>query len=178
DKIARIYLTDAYYGYSRWGAKAIVKDLEARYPQILSRIAKPESQRSPVTMTTTSTSGGSAGSLDLATVIKASQALSGEIVLSKLLAKLMKIAIENAGAQTGIFILEKAGSLLIEAYGTVDSDVEVLQTIPVETSQQLPISLINYVARVQENIVLNDASCEGTFTADTYIVNHKPKSVL
>ncbi|MEG4117324.1 AAA family ATPase [Microcoleus sp. N9_B4] len=178
DKIARIYLTDAYYGYSRWGAKAIVKDLEARYPQILSRIAKPESQRSPVTMTTTSTSGGSAGSLDLATVIKASQALSGEIVLSKLLAKLMKIAIENAGAQTGIFILEKAGNLLIEAYGTVDSDVEVLQTIPVETSQQLPISLINYVARVQENVVLNDASCEGTFTADTYIVNHKPKSVL
>ncbi|MEG3986198.1 AAA family ATPase [Microcoleus sp. S28C3] len=178
DKIARIYLTDAYYGYSRWGAKAIVKDLEARYPQILSRIAKPESQRSQVTMTTTSTSGGSAGSLDLATVIKASQALSGEIVLSKLLAKLMKIVIENAGAQSGIFILEKAGNLLIEAYGTVDSDVEVLQTIPVVKSQQLPISLINYVARTQENVVLNDASCEGTFTADTYIVNQKPKSVL
>ncbi|MEG4996720.1 hybrid sensor histidine kinase/response regulator [Microcoleus sp. B4-D4] len=178
DKIARVYLTDAYYGYIRWGAKAIVKDLEARYPQIFSRIAKPETQRSQVGMTTTATSGGSAGSLDLATVIKASQALSGEIVLSKLLAKLMKIAIENAGAQSGTFILEKAGNLLIEAYGTVDSDVEVLQTIPVEKSQQLPISLINYVARTQENVVLNDASCEGTFTADTYIVNQKPKSVL
>ncbi|MEG4572370.1 AAA family ATPase [Microcoleus sp. N3A4] len=178
DKIARVYLTDAYYGYIRWGAKAIVKDLEARYPQILSRIAKPETQRSQVGMTTTSTSGGSAGSLDLATVIKASQALSGEIVLSKLLAKLMKIAIENAGAQSGIFILEQAGNLLIEAYGTIDSDVEVLQTIPVEKSQQLPISLINYVARTQENVVLNDATCEGTFTADTYIVNQKPKSVL
>ncbi|MEG4405323.1 AAA family ATPase [Microcoleus sp. MON2_D5] len=178
DKIARIYLTDAYYGYSRWGAKAIVKDLEARYPQIFLRIAKPETQRSQVTMNTTSTSGGSAGSLDLATVIKASQALSGEIVLTNLLAKLMKIAIENAGAQSGIFILEKAGRLLIEAYGTVDSDVEVLQTIPVENSQQLPISLINYVARTQENVVLSDATCEGTFTADTYIVNQKPKSVL
>jgi len=176
DKIARIYLTDAYYGYIRWGAKAIVKDLEARYPQILSRIAKPETQRSQVVMSTTST--GSGGSLDLATVIKASQALSGEIVLSKLLAKLMKIVIENAGAQSGIFILEKAGNLLIEAYGSVDSDVEVLQTIPVEKSQQLPRSLINYVARTQENVVLNDASCEGTFTADTYIVNQKPKSVL
>ncbi|HSF76664.1 MAG TPA: serine/threonine-protein kinase PknK, partial [Microcoleus sp.] len=108
-KIARMYLTDARYGYIRWGAKAIVKDLEARYPQIFSRIAKPESQGSQVTTITSSTSGGSAGSLDLATVIKASQALSGEIVLSKLLAKLMKIAIENAGAQSGIFILEKAG---------------------------------------------------------------------
>ncbi|HSF75675.1 MAG TPA: ATP-binding protein, partial [Microcoleus sp.] len=97
---------------------------------------------------------------------------------SKLLAKLMKIAIENAGAQSGIFILEKAGSLLIEAYGTVDSDVEVLQTIPVENSQQLPISVINYVARTQENVVLSDATCEGTFTGDTYIVNQKPKSVL
>ncbi|MEG4090034.1 AAA family ATPase [Microcoleus sp. Pol12B4] len=178
DKIARIYLTDARYAYIRWGAKAIVKDLEARYPQIFSRIAKPESQGSPVTMTASSTSAGSAGSLDLATVIKASQALSGEIVLSKLLAKLMKIAIENAGAQSGIFILEKAGTLLIEAYGTVDSDVEVLQTIPVENSQQLPISLINYVARTHENVVLTDANCEGTFTADTYIVNQKTKSVL
>ncbi|MEG4626570.1 AAA family ATPase [Microcoleus sp. w1-18aA5] len=176
-KIARIYLTDARYGYSRWGAKAIVKDLEARYPQILSRIAKPESQGSPVTMITSSTSAAS-GALDLATVIKASQALSGEIVLTNLLAKLMKIAIENAGAQSGIFILDKAGNLLIEAYGTVDGDVEVLQRIPVENTKQLPISLINYVARTQENVVLNDASCEGTFTADTYIVNQKPKSVL
>jgi len=177
DKIALMYLTDAYYAYSRWGAKAIVKDLEARYPQIFSRIAKPETQRSQIAMSTSSTSGGS-GALDLATVIKASQALSGEIVLTNLLAKLMKIAIENAGAQNGIFILDKAGNLLIEAYGTVDSDVEVLQRIPVENSKQLPISLINYVARTQENIVLNDASCEGTFTADTYIVNQKPKSVL
>ncbi len=58
DKIARIYLTDAYYGYSRWGAKAIVKDLEARYPQIFSRIAKPETQRSQVVMSTTSTESG------------------------------------------------------------------------------------------------------------------------
>lgn len=176
DKIALIYLTDAYYGYSRWGAKIFVKDLETKYPQIL-RISKPETQRTQVTTTTISTSAGS-GALDLATVIKASQALSGEIVLSKLLAKLMKIAIENAGAQSGTFILEKAGNLLIEAYGTLDSDVEVLQTIPVETSQQLPVSLINYVARTQENVVLNDASCQGTFTADTYIVNQKPKSVL
>lgn len=177
-KIAHLYLTESYYGYSRWGAKAIVKDLEGRYPQIFSRVAKPETQRSQITMTTNSMSGGSAGVLDLATVIKASQALSGEIVLSKLLAKLMKIAIENAGAQSGIFILEKAGNLLIEAYGTVESDVEMLQTIPVQNSQQLPISLINYVARTHENVVLNDASCEGTFTADSYIVNQKPKSVL
>ncbi|MBW4492054.1 MAG: AAA family ATPase [Oscillatoria princeps RMCB-10] len=178
DKVAQLYLAESYYGYMRWGAKAKVKDLESRYPQVFSRIAKADTGRSEVTLTGTSTSGQKGSSLDLATVIKASQAVSGEIVLSNLLAKLMKIAIENAGAQTGVLILEKEGKLLIEAQGSVDGDVRVLQGMPVERSEQLPQSALNYVARTGENVVLSDASREGTFTADSYIASQKPKSVL
>ncbi|MDZ7958594.1 MAG: AAA family ATPase [Aulosira sp. DedQUE10] len=178
EKVANIYLNDAYYGYGRWGAKAKVKDLETRYPQLF-RISKRETVSTNVTRIINSTDESASDFLDLATVIKASQALSGEIVLGNLLAKLMTIVLENAGAQTGYLILEKSGELLIEASGVVDkNDVTVLQGIPVSTSQHLPISLINYVARTKENIVISNATCEGTFTTDTYILTHQPKSVL
>lgn len=178
EKVANTYLNDAYYGYGRWGAKAKVKDLETRYPQLF-RMSNRETVSTDVTRIISPTGESASDSLDLATVMKASQALSGEIVLSKLLAKLMKIMLENAGAQMGYLILEKSGELLIEASGAVDKDdVTLLQGIPVSTSQQLPISLINYVARTQENIVLSNATREGTFTTDTYILTHQPKSVL
>ncbi|MEH1940345.1 MAG: AAA family ATPase [Nostoc sp.] len=178
EKVANTYLNDAYYGYGRWGAKAKVKDLEKRYPQLF-RISKREIVSTDVTRIISSTAESASDLLDLATVIKASQALSGEILLGNLLAKLMTIVLENAGAQTGYLILEKSGELLIEASGAVDkNDVTVLQGISVSTSHQLPISLINYVARTKENIVLSNATCEGTFTTDTYIATHQPKSVL
>ncbi|MEH2408350.1 hybrid sensor histidine kinase/response regulator [Nostoc sp.] len=178
EKLANIYLNDAYYGYGRWGAKAKVKDLEKRYPQLF-RISKREIVSTDVTRIISSTAESASDLLDLATVIKASQALSGEILLGKLLSKLMTIVLENAGAQTGYLILEKSGELLIEASGGVDkNDITVLQGIPVSTSQQLPISLINYVARTRENVVLSDATCKGTFTTDTYILSHQPKSIL
>ncbi|HEY9709331.1 MAG TPA: GAF domain-containing protein, partial [Oculatellaceae cyanobacterium] len=181
ENIATDYLTQSYYAYLRWGAIPKIRDLEARYSDIFSRITKQKNTGSEVNPKISSTTRGSSGAvdLDLATVMKASQAISGEIVLSTLLTKLMQIVIENAGAETGFLILDKAGKLLIEASGGVDTDeVTVQQSIPVDTSHQLPISVINYVARTQENVVLSDASCEGIFTTDSYIINHKPKSVL
>jgi GAF domain-containing protein len=121
--------------------------------------------------------------LDLATMMKASQVISGEIMLDKLLAKLMKILIENAGAQKGFLILEQAGKLLIEAEGAAKEDsVTVLQSIPIEplavysSTPLLSSAIINYVARTKESVVLNDATREGQFTQDSYITQNKPKS--
>ncbi|HEY9876155.1 MAG TPA: AAA family ATPase [Candidatus Obscuribacterales bacterium] len=178
EKVAIDYLTQAYYGYIRWGATVKIKDLESRYPHIFSRIPQVKAPALEVTRTTSTTSRGSSSVLDLATVMKASQALSGEIVLSKLLTKIMQIVLENAGAEIGFLLLEKAGQFFIEASGGLDRQLCVQQSIPIETSQQLPISIINYVARTQENVFLNDATSEGVFTADPYILNKKPKSVL
>jgi tetratricopeptide (TPR) repeat protein len=96
--VAGHYLQDARYAYQTWGALAKVKDLEARYPQFLTSTTSS----TKVTNTTISTTGSSSGEgLDLATVVKASQAIAGEIVLDKLLAKLTNLVLENAGAQKG-----------------------------------------------------------------------------
>ena len=179
DNIAKDYLTQSYYAYAQWGATLKIRDLEARYPDIFSRMPQQKTTGLEMNRTLSSTTQGSSGVLDLAAVMKASQALSGEIVLDKLLTKLMKIVLENAGAEIGYLLLEKAGKLLIEASGSVgQNEIAVQQSLPVETSQHLPISVINYVCRTQEDVVLNDATCDRVFKTDKYITNQNPKSVL
>jgi len=174
--IARAYMQEARYYYQLWGAVAKVKDLETRYPQLFA-ITQPTHQE---TSTSISTTGDrSSSSLDIATVMKASEAISGEILLDKLLSKLMKIIIENVGAQICYLILENQGKLVIEAECALDSEeVTVLQSIPVENCQNLPESVVSYVARTKEKVVLNDATGEGQFTNDPYIQNTQPKSIL
>ncbi|MBW4450276.1 MAG: AAA family ATPase [Spirirestis rafaelensis WJT71-NPBG6] len=179
EKVAQTYLTDAYYGYIRWGATAKVRNLAARYPHIFSQTLNRQTKGLEMNRTISSTTTGTPQVLDLAAVMKASLALSGEILLDKLLAKLMRIVIENAGAETGFLILEKGGQLLIEASGSVGQDeINVQPSTTVELSQQLPISVINYVRRIQGHVVLYDASSEPVFATDTYIINHRPKSIL
>ncbi|MBR8833309.1 MAG: AAA family ATPase [Stigonema ocellatum SAG 48.90 = DSM 106950] len=181
-EISQVYLKNAHYCYSQWGAKAKVEQLESEYPQLRLGTAKAISTSD---ISTTTTSNSNAESLDIATVIKASQALAGEIKLDKLLIKLMKTVIENAGAQTGFLILDKEGNWVIEAIATLDSDnINVLQSIPIDyltpehQTPLLPAAIINYVARTHENVVLNDAVNEGQFTRDSYITATQPKSIL
>lgn len=179
DKFAQIYLTQAYYGYIHWGAHAKVKDLESRYPLVFSEMLMREPIGIEINRTTTSTTGGSSALLDLSTVNKASLALAEEIVLDKLLDQLLKIAMENAGATTSCLILEKEGNLTIKATKNVEqSQVVLYAEEPIETSDYLPISLINYVAIAQETVVLNDAAVSGRFINDSYILKTKPKSIL
>jgi predicted ATPase/signal transduction histidine kinase len=124
DKIALTYFSEAHYYYACWGAQAKVNDLEARYPQLTINATAPtrSNPTTPTAAITTQTGTLSsrtrtmtASSLDLATVIKASQAFSGEMVLEQLIRKMMQIVIENAGAQTGFLILDKQGQFWIEA---------------------------------------------------------------
>ncbi|MCL1465545.1 hybrid sensor histidine kinase/response regulator [Argonema galeatum] len=176
--IAQTYMTNAYYAYIRWGAIAKVKHLEEKYPQLISRSPVTETTLDrAATIVSLTTTGSQAEILDLATVLKASQAITSEIVLANLFDKLMKILIENAGAQTGSLILPKNGQFVIEAAGNKD-DVQVLQSLPVSSSQQLPISVFNYVARTKKDLVLNDASQDVTFNTDPYITQRKIKSLL
>ena len=171
---ADYYLKNAHYAYQRWGAKAKVQDLETRYPQLHTATKAAVLDAKQSTKTTTSRSGEV---LDFSTAMKASQAISNEIVLDKLLKILMKTVIENAGAQKGFLILNKAGEWVIEAEGGGNlDDVTTLQSLPLES--RLSVAIVNYVARTQENVVLNDAVNEGEFTVDSYIVAHQPKSLL
>ena len=179
ENLSRFYILESYYGYIRWGATSKVKDLQLRYPQFLSMIKPQKVTGTDLTRTaTTTTTTGSGELLDLITVMKASQAISSEIVLDNLLAKLMEIVIESAGAQVGLLILDRTGELVIEAERRIDRDrVTVLQSIPVEESDRLPISMINYVARTKENLVLNHIAEDFKFASDPYIKAHQPKSV-
>nr|WP_290225142.1 hybrid sensor histidine kinase/response regulator [Trichocoleus desertorum] len=184
NKFAQEYLSEAYYGYVRWGAIAKVKHLEAKYPEIFSRIQQRESFNRGKQPTHRSTTGSHTQTLDLATIFKASQVLSSEIVLTRLLEKLMQIVMENAGAEIGLLLLEQAGELEVAAFSSTSRNVLAWQseiTTAIEdraTQYPYPTSLINYVARTHEPLVFNDASHEGSFTLDAYIRKYRPKSVL
>ncbi|NQE37106.1 trifunctional serine/threonine-protein kinase/ATP-binding protein/sensor histidine kinase [Microcoleus asticus] len=179
EKIAQTYLVDSYYCYVRWGAIAKVKDLELRYPQLLSLTSNETSSRELTVTTSSASLGTKADILDLATIIKASQALAGEIVLDKFLDKLLKVLMENAGAQTSCLVLETDGILTLKATGTVEQEkITLWSSTSLDNSQNLPVSLINYVARTKENIVLNNAAQEGIFIKDSYIIKAKVKSIL
>jgi serine phosphatase RsbU (regulator of sigma subunit)/tetratricopeptide (TPR) repeat protein len=173
---ARGYIQEARYAYQIWGATAKVKDLETRYGQFFTawkRVNTSSKLNSAITNT------GSSHNLDIATVMKASQAISGEVLPEKLLSSLMKILMENAGAQRGYLILARQGKLLIEAAGEIENErITVLQSIPVANGQTLSEAIVNYVARTQETVVLNDATVQGNFTSDSYIQEAQPQSIL
>ncbi|AFZ17084.1 hybrid sensor histidine kinase/response regulator [Allocoleopsis franciscana] len=183
ETIAQLYMQKAHYAYQVWGAQRKVEDLEEKYPQLLPRTSARNRTQTTVNQTTNSPSTTSQSrtstSLDLATVIKASQAISGEIVLSNLLSQLIGIAIENAGAEKGILILNKSGQLFIEAQIDLEqNDVILLRSIPVGDGNHLPISIINYVERTHKDVVLKNASASSIFSKDIYILSNQPKSVL
>jgi predicted ATPase/signal transduction histidine kinase/tRNA A-37 threonylcarbamoyl transferase component Bud32 len=183
EEIAHIYLKKAHYRYQQWGAIAKVKDLEKRYPQWLAKksaLSMPTSftnTTSTATILATRTRTCMSQWLDLDSVMKASQTLSGEIMLSRLLSKMMHIVIENAGAERGFLILPQDDKWVIEAEGALDkTEVTVLHSLPV--SHYLPEAIISYVARTQENVVLTDARREGLYTDNPYIKAHQTQSVL
>ncbi|MEO8890174.1 MAG: AAA family ATPase [Coleofasciculaceae cyanobacterium] len=177
-KIAKVYLVEAYDCYVRWGATAKIKDLELKYPQLITQPSTLISITKSPTLTRKTTTGTRSGeALDFATLMKASQAIGSEIKLEKLLANLMQILIQSAGAEVGYLILETEGQLLIEAFKEIEADqITVLQSIPIDN--RLPISIINYVARTKETIVEYDAAHQDTFTNDPYIKQHQTKSLL
>ncbi|WP_318780878.1 trifunctional serine/threonine-protein kinase/ATP-binding protein/sensor histidine kinase [Dendronalium phyllosphericum] len=182
EAIAKTYMTDAYYAYMRWGAIAKFKDLESKYPQLITRASntqKFETNYKEITKTSSTTTGG-AHLLDMMTVMKASQVLSEEMVLSRLLEKMMKLAIENAGAVQGYFITKHEHLWILEAAGTIKGkDVSVVVKSHSQTnSPLLPVALFNYVERTRENLVLDDATKDCRFAADVYVTTHQSKSIL
>ncbi len=181
ENLARFHLIESYYGYVRWGAVAKVRDLEERYPRLLAGIKMRQNEPVDVgrTLLTTSTNSGNLGLLDLPTIMKAARAISEELALKELPNKLIKIALENAGAQKGFLLLEREGKLEIVAAGKVESKkVIVERSLLGEISNFVPISVINYVQRTGQSVVLNDAKRDIKFKSDPYIRGVKTVSVL
>jgi PAS domain S-box-containing protein len=170
DQFGDVYLRNARYGYLRWGANGKVWQLEEIYPQL--RAEEP-------VLSPTSTIATPVEHLDLATVIKVSQAASGEIVLEKLIDKLMRAAIQHAGAERGLLILPRDVELQIEAEATTSGDdVSVYLRDASTAGPELPESLVRYVIRTRENVILEDALSGNSFSSDPYIIHHRVRSVL
>ncbi|MCP4690884.1 MAG: PAS domain-containing protein, partial [Desulfobacterales bacterium] len=180
-QFAEAYLRDAHYAYRLWGAKAKVQALEKRHPR---RLFQKQGEEEPALNIMSSTDGTSTRRLDIEAVLKASRALSEEIVLDKLLKKMMRIVIENAGAEKGLLLLPHREKWCIEAEGYMNrSDVRVLRSISIEAAdggdgRMVCNAIVNYVVRTRESVILYDAAHEGSFVHDPYMVENRPRSVL
>jgi PAS domain S-box-containing protein len=168
EKIADAYRRDARYGYLRWGATGKVRQLDELYPQLQEK----EPSAGP-----TSRIGTSVEHLDLATVIKVSRAVSGEMVLEKLIDTLMRTAIEHAGAERGLLILQRGNERRVEAEATVSGDSVIVCQKELAASAP-PESIVQYVTRTSESVILDDAAAQNPYSSDTYIRERHARSIL
>jgi PAS domain S-box-containing protein len=173
EKIAQTYMKEAHYCYDRWGATAKVKDLEKRYPQLLNTNLVRQSH----SIVTDETIRHPTAAIDLAAVMKAAQALSEIIHLDRLIATLMQVVIENAGAETGALVLleEDQPTVMAQCSGSRQCDLEKLAVADCAT---IPVSVIRLVERTQETLVLDDAVSEPPFSTDPYIQKQQTRSLL
>jgi predicted ATPase/GAF domain-containing protein/anti-anti-sigma regulatory factor len=184
ETIARAYLTEAHKLYARWGATQVMRRLEREHAELLEHAAPyPRAELAPKV-------AGAPGArapegllpgaeLDVGSVLKALQAISGEIVLSRLLERLLRIILQNAGATRGILILKRESKLVIEAEGLSDEEpVAVLRSIPLDARDDLSVHVVHYVARMEESVVVGDATDDERFANDPYLARRAPKSIL
>jgi PAS domain S-box-containing protein len=170
ERIAHAYLREARYRYLDWGAEGKVRQLDELYPHL----RKEDTVPAP-----TSTIGAPAERLDLATVVKVSQAVSGEIVLEKLIDTIMRSAIEHAGAERGVLILPLGVEQRIEAEATTRGDTIIVRLREaLVTEAATPESIVHYVTRTQKSVILDDASAQNSFSGDPYIAQHGARSIL
>lgn len=186
-KIAATYMVEAGYLYYRWGAKGKLKLLENNYGMLFSEgqgIAQSlqisDGFDEKIGDSFSSVTDGGSETLDLKTLVKASQALSSELVMDKLVQKLMHFLIENAGAQKGILILAEAGQLVIEAECSLEQEHEVLsqQSSSLDDATNVSVAIVRYVVRSKETVVLSAATQSEQFGSDSYLNDAAIKSVL
>jgi PAS domain S-box-containing protein len=167
-RVAQVYFRDARDCYLRWGADAKVRQIEERHPKIKAE----KTSRNDTILATVE-------QLDLATVMRVSEAVSGEIEQEKLIDKLMRTAIENAGADRGLLIRVRDGEPRIEAEATAGrGGIEVVARQVAITPSDLPQSTLQYVIRTKEGVLLDDASVDSVFSGDEYVRKRSSKSIL
>ena len=170
ETIAHAYLRNAWHCHLRWGAVGKVRQLEELYPHLRDEAPAPAPD---------STIGTSVEQLDLGTVMKASQAVAEEIVLETLIKTLMMIALEHAGAERSLLILPDGEEQRIAAEARTGRDgVDVQLQDALVTSSDVPDSLLRYVIRTQESVILDDASVQNLFSEDEYVREQRPRSIL
>src|ERR1700733_8002227 len=169
EAFADAYLRNARNCYDRWGAHGKVKQPEERYPRLREGRPPPPS----------GTIDPPVRQLDVETVAKASRAISSEMALPALIKNLVRIALENAGAERGLLILLRGSEPRIEAEATAGpGQVEVVVRQEAVTPSDLPQSALHYVIRTQQSVLLDDASADNVYSSDEYVLKKRSRSVL
>ncbi|HTY66498.1 MAG TPA: AAA family ATPase [Alphaproteobacteria bacterium] len=161
------HLRRARDAFASWGAEGKVRQIESLYP----RVASSEMRGLP------EASGSPNQQLDITAVVKASQALSSEMLLPRLIERLMTIALQNAGADRGLLVLPTRNGYRIEAEARTSGEGIVLQHGAVAPPAG-PETIIRYVMRTQKSVILDDATKPNLFSEDSYLAHWKPRSVL
>ena len=203
EDIAMLFLRKAYYDYRIWGAKAKLEHMHKVYTHYVKQDAVTvDANQTTITpshtlntnsfgvvtantmMTTSkmSSSSSKAGAnfLDFETLIKSTQTLSQEVSFEELMPKMMHVVMENAGAEKAFLIQNHDGGLFVEAKGdlTQTETTQFLHQAIYDDSSLVPKTLINYVVRTQQPLVLDNASEDEKYANDIYMKEYQPKSVL
>ncbi|MDP2097317.1 MAG: AAA family ATPase [Methylobacter sp.] len=174
ERIAQPYLSEARFTYQRWGALAKVTQLERLHPFLQAQ--KGGGSTKVFDMPTTHRLESVSNQLDVLSIIKASQTLAGEIQLEKLLQQLLHILLASAGASRGVILLAAKENWFVQADSGHSEQGDLLNS-PLDNYRQLPISVINYVIRSQEFVVIEKVS-QCSFVNDDYFQKAPPLSVL
>ena len=170
DKIGDTYLRDARDCYLRWGADGKVRQLDRTHPQL---------RRAATQVTSTATFDAPVEQLDMGTVFKAMQALSGEIVLDALIETLMRMAIEHAGAERGVLILIRNAEMQIAAEAAVHHGrIQVTLQERAVSGDDIPQSALDHVVRTRARLIIDDAAASTLLSDDDYVRQRRPKSML
>jgi PAS domain S-box-containing protein len=163
------HLERARHCFAQWEATAKVRQLEERYPQLRNH-----------SLSTPAASADSETRLDILSVAKASQAIAGCIELDELIVMLMRIALENAGAQTGWLLLAHDDDLVLAADARVEQQVVQVRRHAgaVPPDMHLPSAILQYVRRSREPVLLMNAAEPHPFSSDPYFSRQRPRSVL
>ncbi len=173
-QLAALYMQNAMASYETWGAEAKVAQLLKDHAALLSKRRHGEGDRS-----TLSSSSDSLRTIDIYSVVKAAQTVAGELVMDRMLSRLIGLVIETAGAQSGFLLLKQDGEwLVVAAQLPGRPNVEVLQWRELRDYPEIAASVVQYVARTKDTVNLDDASKSTLFAADASIAEHHGKSLL
>lgn len=177
-RVAGFYFREACDAYLRWNAPAVVTYLQETYPQ-LSTSTFGTASYSTTTLTATTTTASNASTLDLQTAIRAAQALSGELDPERVIGRLMELCLANAGAENGVLAMGDEESLVLVARLSVqDSSIQTGLSLPVNACDDVPSTVLQYVARSRQVVVVNDVPSKKRFSDDPYLAATNVQSFL
>ncbi|HRI63133.1 MAG TPA: protein kinase [Polyangium sp.] len=177
ERIAAIYLQVCRESYTRWEASSVIAYLDDKYPQFVSAKSMTSTSSRTTTISTTETTDNVA--LDGHTAIRAAQTLSSELDPERVIGRLMELCMANAGAERGALVfIEDDAWHLASRVSMKDAHIETGLSIPLAQCTDVATTVVHYVARSREPVVIDDVAQEKRFTDDPYLAEHHVRSLL